>query len=875
MIFTKTIHDIELNSTWFAYNKQISDHERRYVISSNSAGAECSVDFTLDEITGTIAQAYLVVRVSKMAPLPTIPMLEHYIKISKGETNQTYNFTHDSDNVVENGYLSLDFSTVLTGNGTYTLTLHQKEKPEEWIDNFVPARDINNKYYPVGNAMNQMVKNSAGSTSGMVNTMSLVDIKVVVATGADRVAVDEDGKIDTSIPDDPNYPITADAICLFDKEEKNFRGNGMAILHPNSCVVSETAGSDYSLTMEYPIADERWKLLQPGRLIRVPVPVVDTPQFTLADSSFWRVKKKCSVYEKPRISFTSYKTVESQNANLKTTKDNKTGDTNTLKTDSNTTQTVATWSGGSVDASAYDPTVQYSAGDYVTYKGNVYQAGSIGSYSTVKYPVPGGSSGVWTEVGKADVVYDKTEVPTKKEMELVSYTVPTQTLLDLEVGDVVMVIATVDTFWVQVRVIRSGKIIVGYVKAEWLEAHTGATDNSNVVGSRHITHQAFRITSVSVDTAGQIVTAEAMHKSYDMQKTMLSGCKLDSVSPSVAIAVIQASELAIRDTRLIATNITSDRYVHEDLEHDVLGDGLNNISGDWGWDNALAAIIDSDNGVVAQMKARLVRDYDDFFILENTVSDDPSFTFSAGTNLHGVTWSIDDSEVITRVIPTFQDQNDELRLLPEIYVDSDAINDFPTPRCEILDTGLKIGDSIIINGQSVTFGPNGHYGKRGQGDTIVTDDTMCDILRDKARARFYRDRADQVKHSVEINFTMLGDTDEYAPIKALGEARLYDTVRVKIPEAGIDVCTQVDGYEWDCTNPRKPFMKSLTLCDVYRKTEWPVSGIRIKPASIKYDKLSYSAKKEIDLSAFFLMAKGMNKALALAKAYTDSKINNN
>lgn len=873
MIYTKTIHDIEISSIWFSETRQIDAHNRGNAITSTSLGKEVSVNFTLEGITGNIAEAYLVASVSMMAPLPTIPMDEHYIKIEKDGVNQIYNFQHNSDNVVEHGYISVNFSNVITDNGTYTLTIHQKELSGAYIEDFVPTRIIS-EYYPVGNAMQAMVINAsnARTSTGMNNTMSLVDIKVVVATGADRVVVDEEGKIDTSIPDDPEYPIIADAICLFDKEEKNFRGNGMAILHPNSCIVKETAGSDYSLTMEYSVADEKWKLLQPGRLIRVPVPVVDTPEFTLADSSFWRVKKKCSVYEKPSISFTSYKTVDTQNANLNTTKDNKTGNTNTLKTDSDTKQTISTAS-WSAEAYAYVPGKMYATGTYVTVGGLVYQAGQTGNLADV-YGEPGAKGSGWVPVANAQVVYDVKEVPEAKSKELVAYTVPTQTLLELDENDVVMVIATVNTFWSQIRVTRGGKIIVGYVKSEWLTAYTGATDDSNIVHSRHITHQAFRITSVSVDSDSKTVNVEAMHKSYDMQKTMLSGCKLENISPSVAIAVIQASELAIRDTRLIATNITSDRYVHEDLEHDILGDGLNNISGDWGWDNALAAIIDSDNGLVALMQARLVRDYDDFFLLENTISDTPAFTFSAGTNLQGVSWTIDDSEVVTRVIPTFEDESDSMRLLPEIYVDSDAINEFPVPRCEILDTGLKVGDSIIINGQSVPFSVGNHYGRKGSGSVEVTDETMREIVRDRARARFYRDHADQVKHSVEIDFTMLGDTEEYEPIKALGEARLYDTVRVKIPEIGLDVSTLVDGYEWDCTNPRKPFMKSLTLCDVYRKTEWPVSGIRIKPASIKYDKLSYTAKKEIDLSAWSMVAKGVQKAINVAKAYTDSKTNN-
>ena len=62
-------------------------------------------------------------------------------------------------------------------------------------------------------------------------------------------------------------------ICIYEANETDWHGNGLCILQPSSCMVSEIAGGDFSLTLVHPITEDlRWKELQEERIIKAPVP---------------------------------------------------------------------------------------------------------------------------------------------------------------------------------------------------------------------------------------------------------------------------------------------------------------------------------------------------------------------------------------------------------------------------------------------------------------------------------------------------------------------------------------------------------------------------------------------------------------------------
>ena len=75
-------------------------------------------------------------------------------------------------------------------------------------------------------------------------------------------------------------------ICIYEANETDWHGNGLCILQPSSCMVSEIAGGDFSLTLVHPITEDlRWKELQEERIIKAPVPAYNQQNRLLSSAS--------------------------------------------------------------------------------------------------------------------------------------------------------------------------------------------------------------------------------------------------------------------------------------------------------------------------------------------------------------------------------------------------------------------------------------------------------------------------------------------------------------------------------------------------------------------------------------------------------------
>lgn len=62
-------------------------------------------------------------------------------------------------------------------------------------------------------------------------------------------------------------------ICIYETDCKDFSGNGLGVVTPQSYTVTETLNGEWELTLVHPI-DERgkWARLTEGRILRAPVP---------------------------------------------------------------------------------------------------------------------------------------------------------------------------------------------------------------------------------------------------------------------------------------------------------------------------------------------------------------------------------------------------------------------------------------------------------------------------------------------------------------------------------------------------------------------------------------------------------------------------
>ena len=349
--------------------------------------------------------------------------------------------------------------------------------------------------------------------------------------------------------------------------------------------------------------------------------------------------------------------------------------------------------------------------------------------------------------------------------------------------------------------------IEGYIKASQVTfiRHLTPTETSE----QTITDQLFRIRSVTIDTKAMEVDVYAQHVAYDLSAILVKDLELSKVTPAMAISRITDS-LMMEYRGSIATNLTTD----ED------GTYTGKIQGK----NATFGLLDPDNGVVNQFKARLTRNNWDVYVLKNAHKD-RGFTLHYGKNVQGITWKRSTESLVTRVVPVAKDEQGNDLYLPENWIDSPNINDHPVICMERLAVKGQVGKDD------------------GTGtNTKWTAVTLFEEMRKKARERYDVDHADEVYVEITVDFEQLGDSVEYAWMKGLEQVLLYDTVHAIDPRVGLETALDVTEIEWDLVRKKITALKLSNATDHGLRT---VAGYNIGNNSIGTEKLTEAAITEI------------------------------
>ena len=346
----------------------------------------------------------------------------------------------------------------------------------------------------------------------------------------------------------------------------------------------------------------------------------------------------------------------------------------------------------------------------------------------------------------------------------------------------------------------------GYIKGSQLEfvRHMSEEDTK----PRHITEQLFRIMEAQVDTKAHSVTVSASHVSYDLAGNLIQNVKVTQVTPAMAIGQIVGG-LMIPYRGAIATNLTDS--------------SLPKYDGEFKGKNGTFALLDPDNGVAAKYNAKVSRDNWDIFIM-NDVEVDRGFRLEYRQNMKGVTWKRNSSSLITRVVPVAKDASGEDLYLPEKWVDSTHINDYPVIRMERLKVDGQIGKA-----------------KTEGGTDNWTESDLLDEMRAKASERYSVDKVDIVTEEVTVDFVMMGDTYEYQHLKDLETVLLYDTVKVTNETIGLSKKLQVTELQWNAIRMRVTGLKLTNR----KETARTVTGYNVQNSSIGKGKLSDEVKQEI------------------------------
>ena len=87
-------------------------------------------------------------------------------------------------------------------------------------------------------------------------------------------------------------------ICVYPADCTDFSGNGLGVVTPMSCIVSETLNGEWELTLVHDI-DERgkWTRLSEGCILRAPVPAAMTPSVDLVTQQYQTSTYDVQIYK--------------------------------------------------------------------------------------------------------------------------------------------------------------------------------------------------------------------------------------------------------------------------------------------------------------------------------------------------------------------------------------------------------------------------------------------------------------------------------------------------------------------------------------------------------------------------------------------------
>ena len=326
---------------------------------------------------------------------------------------------------------------------------------------------------------------------------------------------------------------------------------------------------------------------------------------------------------------------------------------------------------------------------------------------------------------------------------------------------------------------------LAYVKTE--TAQQTAVDE--VVESKQLREQPFRIYRTVPELTK--VTVYARHIFYDLMDNLLLSYKPDGTVDGATAARAVFNGCQSEHDFTLYTDLTT---TAEDISYENI--------------NPAEAIMGTD-GIIEKFSAELARDWFDVYLVER-VGQDTDVQIRQGKNLTGISYDVDASSVVTRIVPTGEDEDGEVLYLPEKYIDSSNINLYPHP---------KWGTLAVENAKE------------------DDDNSKSDVykkLREAAQEELDKG-CDLPTVTLTVNFLNVDDTVEYENFKVLHNIYLGDAVRVVVPTLGLSVAMRMTQYTYDCLLKR---YDSCTLGSASETLESTmVSGAQLSNNSVSGTKL--------------------------------------
>ena len=472
-------------------------------------------------------------------------------------------------------------------------------------------------------------------------------------------------------------------ICVYPADCTDFSGNGLGVVTPMSCIVSETLNGEWELTLVHDI-DERgkWTRLSESCILRAPVPAAKTPSVDLVAQQYQTSTYDVQIYK------------------------------------------ITTKSGP----------LHLRSGTGTNYK-------ILGKY--------------------------------KKDREVIVLNKTTSSWYEVTAPDG-----------------KHGYMASQYLTFQRTETQTVQTNvgfHNQVIEVRQLRDQPFRIYRVVPEL--DKVTVYARHIFYDLLDNMIKSLK---PSPSaVGASVVQSLSgacLSSHDFSLYS-DLTS---TAEDVE--------------WENVNPVEAML-GENGLVSKYGAELARDWYDVFLV-GRVGNDTDVSIREKKNLTGVSYDVDETDVVTRIMPTGEDADGNILYLPELYIDSPNIGAYIHPKWIHLP---------VSEAREVT-----------DGDEPKSKMQCYAEMRKAAQAEFDAG-CDLPTVTLKVDFVNCSDAEEYKQYAALTDIFLGDSVRVVARRIGVEVSMRMTQYTYDCLTKK---YTSVTLGTAANTLEGSMISSRQLPSGV-------------------------------------------
>ena len=355
-------------------------------------------------------------------------------------------------------------------------------------------------------------------------------------------------------------------------------------------------------------------------------------------------------------------------------------------------------------------------------------------------------------------------------------------------GSFVQVIAKTNSSWYEVTA-PDGKH--GYMSTTYLVLdHTEGSASeatSSVVESRQLRDQPFRIYRVVPEL--DKITVYARHVFYDLLDNMIKSYKPSS--SAVGASVVQT----ISSSCLSEHDFT----FYSDLDSQAEDVEFENC-------NPVDALL-GEGGVVEKYTGELTRDWWDVYVVKR-VGQDSNVQIRQAKNLLGISYDIDLTDVVTRIMPTGEDADGNVMYLPELFLDSPLIGSYTHPKW----IHLAVSEAK----------------EKTDGDDKKTKEQCYAEMRSQAQAQFDAG-CDTPTVTLSVDFINCADTEEYRDYGFLQNIYLGDAVRVIAPRIGVWVSMRMTQYTYDCLTKKYTQMTLGTVADT---VEGNVISARQLPSGI-------------------------------------------